>query len=103
MPANLMSIRTSNSPTGRRSMVVRSSGALAAGAAYAATVVMPGVLLRGFRARLPSFRPGTALGLPDRSAFTQTTVLRTHAVRTTGGVRLLCVRPRIDREYWTHG
>ena len=33
MPANLMSIRTSCSPTARRSMVVRSSGALAAGAA----------------------------------------------------------------------
>lgn len=42
MPANLMSIRTSCSRTSRRSMVVRSSGALAAGAAYAATVVMPG-------------------------------------------------------------
>lgn len=33
MPANLMSIRMSNSPTGRRSIVVRSSGALARGAA----------------------------------------------------------------------
>lgn len=41
IPANLMSIRTSNSRTARRSMVVRSRGALAAGAAYAATVVMP--------------------------------------------------------------
>jgi hypothetical protein len=78
---------------GRRSMVVRSSGALAAGAAYAATVVMPKVLLR--RGSAPGLPSGRARRPACSSSWevTQTTPLRTFAGPTTDGVRFVCVRP----------
>ncbi|RZB15184.1 hypothetical protein StrepF001_34030 [Streptomyces sp. F001] len=48
-----------------------------------------------------AFRPGTGSSVPPFSAFTQATALRTFAVPTTGGVRLLCVRRGI-LDAWTN-